>query len=261
MKTSSQRSEHEGRLDREILAFSRHEHHPEPGVLAAYHARTLGAEEADAVQEHLVQCRHCAALVLDLEDLLSEPVAPPVTGGFEAESATADRLVGDLGSRQRPPHLPTKAQGRSSFGFPLPIPGLWRAAALLFLGLGLGYAWRGARPDLPRRVEGLKLVQISEWAAPRGTQRGADALTIHRSLGGVAPIQIPEDWAGDGLLVEILNYDDEVSFSLRVQRPVDRARCGIEIAPYVLDLGTYRLRVSPSHGSGKPIEYTLDIKP
>jgi hypothetical protein len=40
--------------------------HPAPRQLTAYQAGTLPPPEADAIQEHLAVCRHCAELLLDL---------------------------------------------------------------------------------------------------------------------------------------------------------------------------------------------------
>lgn len=41
------------------------EDHPGPETLFAYHERSLSAAEAERVQEHLVECRECADVVVD----------------------------------------------------------------------------------------------------------------------------------------------------------------------------------------------------
>jgi len=46
------------------------EDHPAPEKLSAYHAKELPPEEADAIQEHVVQCAFCTGLLLDLESFL-----------------------------------------------------------------------------------------------------------------------------------------------------------------------------------------------
>lgn len=46
------------------------EDHPAPEKLSAYQAGELPPEEADAIQEHLVQCAFCTDLLLDLEGFL-----------------------------------------------------------------------------------------------------------------------------------------------------------------------------------------------
>jgi hypothetical protein len=46
--------------------------HPNPEHLAAYHAGELPLEDAERLQDHLVTCRECAGLLLDL-DRLADP--------------------------------------------------------------------------------------------------------------------------------------------------------------------------------------------
>ena len=52
--------------------MSHPEPHPEPETLAAYHAGELTEPEERRLQDHLVSCPECAALLLDL-DGLSDP--------------------------------------------------------------------------------------------------------------------------------------------------------------------------------------------
>ena len=51
----------------EILVKS--DTHPDADELVAYHEGTLSADDAQRVQDHLLACRECAALVADLEGL------------------------------------------------------------------------------------------------------------------------------------------------------------------------------------------------
>lgn len=44
--------------------------HPAPEKLSAYHAKELPPPEADAIQEHLIQCAFCTDLLLDLQSFL-----------------------------------------------------------------------------------------------------------------------------------------------------------------------------------------------
>ena len=46
------------------------EDHPAPEKLSAYQAKELPPEEAEAIQEHLVQCTFCTDLLLDLQRFL-----------------------------------------------------------------------------------------------------------------------------------------------------------------------------------------------
>jgi Putative zinc-finger len=61
--------------------------HPAPEKLSAYQANELPPEEADAIQEHLVQCAFCTDLLLELKSFL-EP----------AEEDRAREGVADLGA-------------------------------------------------------------------------------------------------------------------------------------------------------------------
>jgi hypothetical protein len=61
--------------------------HPSPETLTAYHAGELSAAAADAVQEHLATCRHCADLLLDLPAFL-DPPADPASGLAHAAPST-----------------------------------------------------------------------------------------------------------------------------------------------------------------------------
>lgn len=45
------------------------ETHPDADEIVAYHEGTLSAGDAQRIQDHLVACRECAALVVDLEGL------------------------------------------------------------------------------------------------------------------------------------------------------------------------------------------------
>ncbi len=81
-------------LDRRIIRLfekghriKRPEEHPVPEKLSAYQANELPPEEADDIQEHLIQCVFCTDLLLDLECFL-EP----------SEEDSAREGVFDLGT-------------------------------------------------------------------------------------------------------------------------------------------------------------------
>ena len=63
------------------------EEHPAPEKLSAYQANELPPEEADDIQEHLIQCTFCTDLLLNLERFL-EP----------SEEDSAPKGVVDLGT-------------------------------------------------------------------------------------------------------------------------------------------------------------------
>ncbi len=77
--------------------------HPSPETLTAYHTGELSAAAADAVQEHLATCRHCADLLLDLPAFL-DPPAEPESGLAHAAPSTSHHF----------PPFPAAATGGSS---------------------------------------------------------------------------------------------------------------------------------------------------
>ncbi|HSS50134.1 MAG TPA: zf-HC2 domain-containing protein [Thermoanaerobaculia bacterium] len=125
--------------------------HPEPETLAAYHAGELDESEAQRLQDHLLTCRECAALLLDL-DGLTRP-------GFGAGSLSAadqealwGRIQREIEKEETPrapaPVIPLRRPSR------LAPPPRWLqalAAALLVATIGLS----GWVVSLRRTVEAL----------------------------------------------------------------------------------------------------------
>lgn len=109
------------------------EEHPAPERLSAYQANELPPEEADAIQEHLVQCSFCTELLLDLQHFL-EP----------AEEARPREGVADMGAEvgwrklretlPRPQQAVPMKRWKSSHAW---ITSLASAAALFGLVFGL----------------------------------------------------------------------------------------------------------------------------
>lgn len=141
--------------------------HPEPDVLAAYHAGELTEPEERRLQDHLVSCPECAALLLDL-DGLSDP-------GFGAGSlAPADQealwksLQSEIRKEEAPvplaPVVPLRRRAASA---------RWLqalAAALLAATIGLS-VWVAS---LRRTVAELSLPQANALVLDldAGTARG-----------------------------------------------------------------------------------------
>jgi hypothetical protein len=110
--------------------------HPEPETLAAYHAGELGESEAQRLQDHLLACRECAALLLDL-DGLADP-------GFGAGSLSAvdqealwGRIQGEIQQAESPVLAPVIPLRRPSRSAPQPRWLQALAAALLVATVGL----------------------------------------------------------------------------------------------------------------------------
>lgn len=147
--------------------------HPDPERLAAYHAGELSAEEEGRVQDHLVLCRQCAALLLDLDGL-----ADPGFGA-EADPAAKEAVWQSLRKEIAPqsPVVPLRRPASS----PRWLQAL--AASLLIATLGLSL-W----------VASLRRT-VAELSAP---QANAPVLDLYsgtaRGEGSPAPIlTVPPD--------------------------------------------------------------------
>jgi Putative zinc-finger len=130
--------------------------HPEPEALAAYHAGELTEPEERRLQDHLVGCPECAALLLDL-DGLSDP-------GFGAGSlppadqeALWGRIQGEIRKDEAPRAPAPVVPLRRPAG--LAVQPRWlqlAAAALLVIALGQA-VWLAS---LQRRVAALSRLQL-----------------------------------------------------------------------------------------------------
>lgn len=148
------------------------EDHPAPEKLAAYHAKELPPEEADAIQEHVVQCGLCTELLLDLEGFLKpeEGSAPEgVTAlGTEAGWRKARKAMG------WPAHRGFFAS--ASGGYSL-------AAALALAVIGL-VAWN---LNLSREIRRPQPVQSMRTLEAAGSSRGT------AFSGGEGPVHLPAE--------------------------------------------------------------------
>lgn len=106
-------------------------------AIAAYHAGTLPPEEEARLQDHLVECAECTALLLEREELArlaAEPEEVPAAAGWESMRA---RLPGlEPRAADPPPPLPFARPARRA-----PAPRLWQAAlaASLLATAGLAF--------------------------------------------------------------------------------------------------------------------------
>src|SRR4051812_39568903 len=112
--------------------------HPEPETLAAYHAGELPEGEAQRLQDHLLACRECAALLVDLDGL-----ADPAFGAGSLSAADQEalwgRIQGEIKKEETPlaPVVPLRRPASPS-GSPRWLMAL--AASLLVATVGLS-AW------------------------------------------------------------------------------------------------------------------------
>lgn len=120
--------------------------HPTPEELEAYHAKELSPEEEERIREHLVACRECADLVLDLQ-AFSVAARKPDAGVVDFEQAAAWRdLREKLPFRPEPivePAAPEPRRRRSA------LRPAWGIAALLAVAISGGLVYRAWWPDTP----------------------------------------------------------------------------------------------------------------
>lgn len=105
--------------------------HPEPEQLAAYHQGELDEVQEASMQEHLLWCRHCTALLLGFHDLsgdaeLEATAAPSDPAPLADKSADSDAVAAG------PPPAVQHPRGSSSSRW---LPVLLAASLLLCAGL------------------------------------------------------------------------------------------------------------------------------
>lgn len=238
--------------------------HPDAEVLAAYHARQLPPAAERRVQDHLLLCRECAGLLLDLEKLGD----PDFGREIEIPAGTEEALWAGLRREIRQEPAPAAAVvpfPRRRIPPPPWISAL--AAALLVAVIGLS-AWVASlrrtvgelsRPEvnatvldlIPRGIGQREGGEASAAVVPSGARmftlilspaRRGDfqdyAAEIARPGGGVV-------WREGGLRPNVYG-----SFSLTLPR---RA----------LEAGEHRLRLFGIRGGGREVlgEYALQIAP
>jgi len=175
--------------------------HPDPEELAAYHAGELPPAEEERLRDHLVACRECAGLLLDL-DGLADPGFGAGTGSDDQE-VVWQRLREEI--QGKAPVVPLRRPARAA---PRWKPAL--AAALLAATLGLSL-WVAS---LRRTVEDLSRPQLNAPVLDlySGTARGAGSpppvFTVPREARFFTVILNPAGQRRyEGYRVEILRPD------------------------------------------------------
>ncbi len=117
--------------------------HPEPDTLLRYQADELPESEHEALQQHLVDCRACRRLVLDLAACLQLEAAESEALDADEQRADWRRLVAELARRRRggaPARLRPDLRLRRLAGWPAASLGV--AASVL---LAFWFGWSSAR--------------------------------------------------------------------------------------------------------------------
>jgi hypothetical protein len=194
--------------------------HPEPALLLDYRQDELTEAQAAEVQEHLVSCRACAAVLVDLDGLEGEGAATledDEEGGSQASAADfaaakawrqlAARLPADDAASSEPaPSLAHRPRPAAAW-----LP--WAAAAALAV-VALGLAFQVARLD---RRAGELTARLEQAAAPQADvpviyldnltrdDPGADA-------GASTGLDAAATPAAGGVAVLVLAVEDPASF-------------------------------------------------
>lgn len=167
--------------------------HPTPEELVGYSEDRLPSEADEAVRDHLVACKECSALLLELEDLKSMPntAAGGAVASFQAASAwkRQSALLADEVWRGVP-RLP-----------------LWRlralAAALAAVALGLGFALASSQRSLSElRAPQLDLPIVN--LEPTGSTRSGEQ----------AEVTLPEGEARWVLILNLVDTSDYAEYRL-----------------------------------------------
>lgn len=224
--------------------------HPEPEQLVAYHEGAVSREQEKALQEHLVWCRECTALLLGLSDL-AEAAGSSDSGDDWTTMRSKLPLPSAPSSAPLPPRLRERERGgRRGLLYSV-------AASLAAATVALSF-WV---VDLRHKVTDLSEPQINPVV------RDLYLSDAPRSVAGTGFNEVPAE-AG---LTLILNSSEPRSFPEYLLAVEDASgteiwrRQGIERSPFdtftvalpgrFLPPGDYRLRLYGREGAGwTPIE-------
>jgi hypothetical protein len=149
--------------------------HPTPEELEAYHAKELSPEEEERIREHLVACRECADLMLDLQSLYAA-ANQPETGVADFEQATAWRdLREKLPFRPEPIVEPAAPEPRRRAA----LRPAWGLAALLAIVILGGLVYRTWWPGTPRGE--AQVTTLDPSGSFRSGEPGIEIETVPRS--------------------------------------------------------------------------------
>jgi hypothetical protein len=176
--------------------------HPSVETLTAYHANELSAEEDSRIQDHLLICRHCTELLLDLEEFLrpAEGQKPPAVDFEQAADwrRLREELPALVSQRQTEPVQNNERLLRSLRTFKV------LAAALLAVTVGLT-----ANALLQRRGFEILPYETLDLTTPRTEESSEAPLEIH------LPYPLPYITSGgyERYRLDILDEDKHVKKS------------------------------------------------
>ncbi|HEX6900794.1 MAG TPA: zf-HC2 domain-containing protein [Thermoanaerobaculia bacterium] len=243
----------------EIVAAARRDAHPDPERLAAYHAGELPLAEAERLQDHLVACRECSGLLLDLDRL-----ADPLFGAETIPEATKDdlwrRVLAGVRREDAPP-APVVPIRRPSSSL-RPFQAL--AAALLIATLGLSL-WVAS---LRRTVGELSRPQVNAPVVDlyAGTVRGETSAPVPSIPPDMEVFTVVLNPAGhrseDGYRLEIARQGGAVVWNGEGLKPNAFGSLSLTLSRRLLPPGDYRFRLfGRTGGNERRIEeYVLRVE-
>jgi hypothetical protein len=241
--------------------------HPEPEELAAYPAGELSAAAERRLEDHLVACPACAALLLDLDGLADPEFGagrPGATEGDAERDAAWESFRAQIATTAPEPAPAPVVRGRFA---PPPAPRwLYALAATLLLAVG---ALSLEVTSLSRTVAELSRPEVNAPVVDlsQGTARGGEAARTAAVPAGarlftlvLSPAAHPPHTAYG---VEIADAAGRAVVEERRLQPNPYGSFSLALSRRTLGTGDYRVRLFAIDGSLKvPIEeYALRVLP
>jgi len=238
--------------------------HPEPETLAAYHAGELTADEERRLQDHLMACRECSDLLLDLEGL-----ADPGFGAGSLSAADQEalwgRIQGEIKKEERPAPVVPLRRPVPSVASPRWLQAL--AAALLVATVGLSAWVASLQRELSQAQPNPSVIQLSPLTTRGGRGSLGEGISAEDSRRLILVLYLPGPPArATEYRAEVVRKDGgkvlEVS-GLVFKEKLDGVT--LELPRDQLGPGDFRLLLFGNTGQGapeKPIaEYRLHVEP
>jgi hypothetical protein len=250
--------EDERSLTREVAAFAAHAEHPEPGLVASYHAGSLGSDEAEAVADHLTECTHCASLVLDLDEMLALPDLAAADTGFRPERSARKAFPGSAGTGDGAYAL--AAFPRWSLRT-TPRWVLGAVAALLLVSVGLGLTVVRQTRRLAAKGKPSAGLQVATLQA-EGTTRGAEDEVESVHLPATLILPLPTRAADREVEIAVREAEGAQRWAGRTKADRELVTAQLYLPSGSLSAGSYVIDVRlAGRGGGEPMSsFPLQVK-
>ena len=207
--------------------------HPTPEELDAYHAKELSSEEEERIREHLVACRECADLVLDLQ-AFSVAARQPDTGVVDFEQAAAWRdLREKLPFRPEPGTEPVKTIPRRR-GFFAPLRSARGIAAVLAVAVVSGVLVYQLREPVK-----VQEVTVDPWGSFRGGEGESQTISLPAKIW----LRVPPDDSSPDYRADLYQGEQKVE-TISDLRKDDLSNVLLELPSGCLEPGEYEIRLA-----------------